>query len=516
MRRFLFAFVLCTATSAQADDTFVFPLKPGPHAVGLLVKQVFDRARVYKTRVSLTTGKPTQGERARPMQALVWYPAARASKPITFRDYYATAATEADMTLDAAEVQRKTDTQLAEQTQGWPAGRQALARPMWATRDAPAQPGKFPVLIYAPSYNATAAENADLCEYLASHGYIVLSSASQGARQRAMTIDVEGVETQAADISWLASQASSMPHADSERLAVIGFSWGGLANVVAAARDDRIKALVSLDGSVRYHPRFVDGSDKAIAYVTPAQLALPMLFVAARPSSIEALSRSKFSTGYSLLNRMTYADMHVLTMHPMEHAHVSAQGLHLARDAEFDEYTREDVTQAYGWTARYVRAFLDGYLKDDAAARAFMANKPSANGVPKHMATIDVRRGSGVPPTRESFAAQLATRGFDRAAAIHEELKAQGATFKLSPDDINNWGYALLGDGMMAESVAIFRFGTQLHPLDANLYDSLGEAQAKAGQRLDAIENYRRSLTLNPKNANAAERLKALEAPAAP
>ncbi|MBQ5949292.1 CocE/NonD family hydrolase [Massilia sp. ST3] len=516
MRYCLLAFVFSGATFAQAADVFTFPLQPGPHAVGLQVKQQYDHSRVYKTRVSLLTGKRTSGERARPMQALVWYPAARGGKPVTFRDYYATAATEADLGIDAATVNRRTDTELAEQTKGWPAGARALTRPMWAMRDAPAQAGKFPVVIYAPSYSATAAENADLCEYLASHGYIVLSSASQGARQRAMTVDVEGLETQAADIGWLIAQAGAMPNADTGRLAVAGFSWGGLANLVAAAKDDRIKALVSLDGSVRYFPQLVDGGKTAIPYVMPARLAVPMLYVGQRPATIEELNRKQNSTAYSLLNSMTYADMAVVTMHPMKHQHFSSHGLHLARDGEFDEYSRDEVTQAYGVMAHYVHRFLDGYLKDDAAARSFIANKPAANGLPRHMVSVEARRGSGVAPTRENFAAQLSARGFDQAMAIYEELKAQGATFKLEPHDINSWGYELLHDGMLAESVAIFRFGTQMHPKDANLYDSLGEAQAKAGQRSEAIDNYRRSLMLNPKNTNAVERLQALGAPPAP
>jgi tetratricopeptide (TPR) repeat protein len=321
---------------------------------------------------------------------------------------------------------------------------------------------------------------------------------------------------QAADIGWLIAHAGTMPNADAGRLAVAGFSWGGLANVVAAAKDDRIKALVSLDGSVRYFPQMVDGGTNAIPYVTPPRLAIPMLYVAARPASIEELNRRKNSTAYSLLNSMTYADMYVVTLYPMAHQHFSSGGLHLARDGEFGEYSRDEVTQAYGVMARYVRHFLDGYLKDDAAGRAFVANNPTANAIPRRMVSLDARRGSGVAPTQETFAVQLAARGFDKAGAIYEELKAQGATFRLKPHDLNSWGYELLRSGMLAESVAIFRFGTQLHPTDANLYDSLGEAQAKAGQRSEAISNYRRSLALNPKNANAVEQLQALGAPEAP
>ncbi|TFW07278.1 hypothetical protein E4K72_09110 [Oxalobacteraceae bacterium OM1] len=93
---------------------------------------------------------------------------------------------------------------------------------------------------------------------------------------------------------------------------------------------------------------------------------------------------------------------------------------------------------------------------------------------------------------------------------IYDEFKAKGATFKLEPRDINRWGSELLSGRMLNEAVSIFRFGTQLHPTDANLYDSLGEAQAKMGDRSQAIKNYRRSLALNPKNTNAVERLQAL------
>lgn len=516
MRHLIFAVLLSIGVEAHSG-TFQFPLPPGPHAVGVHVKQQYDRSRVYKTRVSLVTGQPTSGERARPMQMLVWYPAtARAGKAMTFRDYYATAATEADFSLDGAAVAKTTDTRLAEETQGRADGREALARRMWAVRDVPAKVGKFPVVIYAPSYSAPAAENADLCEYLASHGYIVLASASQGARARPMTIDLEGLETQADDIGWLIARAAEMPSADMERLAVAGFSWGGLANVVAAARDDRIKALVSLDGSVRYFPQLVNGDTTAIPYVTPERLAIPMLNLARRPAPIEELNRKKNSTAFSLLNRMTYADMYVGTLNPMQHQDFSAQGLHLAPDSHFEEYSREEVTQAYGWMARYVLRFLDGYLKDDAAARAFLANKPVANGVPRHMLSLEARRGSGVAPTLQTLVSQLAARGFDQAATIHAELQEQGATYQLAPHDINSWGYALLRDGMTAQAVAIFRFGTVLHPKDANLYDSLAEALEKAGQRDDAIANYRRSLALDPKNTNAVKQLKVLEAPAAP
>lgn len=513
MLRPLLALLLLAAGIAQAADTFEFKNEPGPHVVGLKVIQQYDRSRGYKPRISLVTGQPTTGERARPMQMLVWYPASRSSgQHVTFEDYLATRATEDDFTLDAAAIKRATAHRIADNQTVFPLTSKVVARPMWAMRDAPEKSGKFPVVIYAPSFSATASENPDLCEYLASHGYIVIASASMGTQTRAMTTDIDGVEAQATDIGYLISHAATLKQADTSQIAVAGFSWGGLANVVAAARDDRIKALVVLDGSVRYFPQMVDGGKDAIRYVNPARLAIPLIYFAQQPATLETLNRKGANTTYNLLNKMVYSDVTIATMHPMTHGHFASDNLRFIGEPGFGEYTRDEVSTAYGWVSRYTLHFLDAYLKQDAGAVAFLEKKPGANGVPPHMMSLDVRRAKSSPLNREAFAAQLAAKGFDQAHAIYKEMQDKGASFTLDADAINDWGYLLLRMGKPKESIAIFQFGTQLIPTDANLFDSLGEAQAAAGMREEAVRNYQRSLELNPKNFNAVERLKALKA----
>jgi len=44
--------------------------------------------------------------------------------------------------------------------------------------------GKFPVIVYAPSYQASSIENFVLFKYLASHGFVVISSPSRGTDTR--------------------------------------------------------------------------------------------------------------------------------------------------------------------------------------------------------------------------------------------------------------------------------------------------------------------------------------------
>lgn len=513
MKRLLIAFLFCAALPAQATDEFTFSNPPGRHGVGVRIVQQYDHTRQYKTRVDMTTGAPSSGERSRPIQALVWYPAARGGKPVSFRDYLATFPTEEDFTLAPAQVKRLLDARIESH-----AGKRReallreLAKPMLAVRDARPENGKFPVVIYAPSFSASSMENSDLCELLASHGYVVLASPSMGSHTRPMSSDLEGLETQAADIAWLIGHARSLPQADTARVAVIGFSWGGLANVLAAARDDRIKAIVSLDGSVRGTREFVDGGKDAAKYVTPARVAIPMLFVGRRPSTIEELNRSEVDTRFSFLNEMRYSDVYIATMLPMKHMDFSSYSVRVAREGSFGDYTRAEIALAHSWSARYALRFLDAYLKGDASGLAFLNNTPAANGAPPHMILTDVRRNGGkTPPTMENFVARLGSEGFDQAIPVYKEFIARGAGFKLGPNEIYGWGSELDTLERYVQAREVFRLGAYLHPDEVYMFDGLAEMQAKTGQATDAVRSYRRVLELNPRHAAAATFVKAHE-----
>jgi len=523
----LLALLLLTASAAAGaaasaasggPGPFVFSNDRGPWPVGVQVKAQYDTTRVYRPAFDMLTGQPETHERARPIQSITWYPASAKGKPLTWRDYMATKATEDTFWLTPAEVQRAVEADLAGNTAGLAPSiaNKVLAQPMWASRDVPAAAGKFPVVIYAPSHSAMAAENVDLCEYLASHGYIVIASRSMGPRSKTMTTDLEGLEAQAGDIAFLIGQAHAMPQADMSRIAVAGFSWGGLANVLAAAKDDRIRALVSLDGSVRYWPQYVDGGKDAAKYAVPARLAVPMLFVGRERDSTETLVKEKKKLDFSMLNQMTYADMTIVTMRPMTHTDFAAVSQHFANDAHFGEYSRDEVSMAYSWTARYVERFLDAYLKNDAQAMAFLDNKPSANRAPAHMLAVERRKGAGIPPTKEAFVRTLQSDGYEHAQEVYDRMHAANPDFTLEPIWLNVYGYELLRSGRKKEAVPIFRLGTKLEPTWGDIADSLAEAYEAVGERQLAIDEYRRALSIDPAIGHAIERLKALEgAPAA-
>ena len=226
---FLLAFSGALNGSSETAD-FNFPNKPGNDAVGFRVVLQYDYSRSYRRKVD-NMGRPFYGELARPVQTLIWYPAQQsAAAHITYGDYLNLAATQDDFKPSP----EQTASALAFAKKQFNASPSAA---MWAIADAMPQPGKFPVIIYAASFNAPAFENADLCEYLASHGYIVIASPSIGASSLAgMTDDIEGIEAQAHDISFLVGFARTIPEADCSELAVAGFSWGGYREFFCGCR----------------------------------------------------------------------------------------------------------------------------------------------------------------------------------------------------------------------------------------------------------------------------------------
>jgi len=119
-------------------------------------------------------------------------------------------------------------------------------------------------------------------------------------------------------------------------------------------------------------------------------------------------------------------------------------------------------------------------------------------------------KGSPVHDLRET----LRTRGLDAMIAQYKELGRSSSTKYIFNDGaLNRIGYDLLERDRVSNAITVFKLNAEEYPKVANVYDSLAEAYAKAGNRQLAIENYKRSLELDPKNQNAIDRLKELEKP---
>jgi len=496
---------LLASTFAAGSDApnFAFSDKPGVHAVGFRVLLQYDYSRTYLYKVD-PIGQPSHGELARPIETLIWYPAQKsAATPVTYGDYLALFATEEHFSPTPAEA--------AETIRDKEKDHDASPAPkMWAVKDAKSEAGTYPVVIYAPSYSAPAFENADLCEYLASHGYVVIASPDMGAHTRGMTGDLEGINAQARDISFLIGFARTLPYADLSQVAVAGFSWGGISNFFAAAQDSRITALVALDGSARYYPKLVEDSKT----VYPQNMSLPLLFFTQGDMSLEDINQYKLDISGNVLNQMKHSDVYIVHMREMRHGDFSSlfqRSPRYWKEQSTNEYSPQETSESYSWMAQYFLRFLNAYLKHDSGATAFLKNPPAKDGVPVHLLTVDFRPAKGFPLTIEGMAAELNKRGFSHASEVYAEAKKQDPEMKIDTDALNSWGYSLMQQNHLPEAIEIFKLNVSLHPDSSHIHVSLGEAYEKSGQKDLAIINYKKALEINPDNKDAAEKLKALQ-----
>jgi len=90
------------------------------------------------------------------------------------------------------------------------------------------------------------------------------------------------------------------------------------------------------------------------------------------------------------------------------------------------------------------------------------------------------------------------------------ELKAHKERYYFNERQFNAVGYRFLTMGRTDDAITVFKMNVELFPEAWNAYDSLAEAYAGKGETGLAVQNYERSLELNPDNQNAKDQLKIL------
>ena len=105
-------------------------------------------------------------------------------------------------------------------------------------------------------------------------------------------------------------------------------------------------------------------------------------------------------------------------------------------------------------------------------------------------------------------------------AGNHVEAEREYRAIKQSnPSDpaiaeqrLNQMGYQLLStSGKTDAAIAVFTLNVEFYPQSWNVYDSLGEALAKKGDKSAAIQKYEQALRLNPAAESAKKALQSLK-----
>lgn len=132
------------------------------------------------------------------------------------------------------------------------------------------------------------------------------------------------------------------------------------------------------------------------------------------------------------------------------------------------------------------------------------------NAWEKHKLELSDAQRVGKPA---ASAAGAMKQAYDRGGI--DAAFTAAADFRKSIDaamegDFNTFGYTLLGFGKTEDAIRVFERVTRDYPQSANAWDSLGEAQATAGRKSEAIASYRQALKLDSGNKHAREQIEQL------
>jgi pimeloyl-ACP methyl ester carboxylesterase len=345
----------------------------GQYAVGFKSVNLYDHSRDFNP------GK------ARPLQTSIWYPVEKEkvkdAQPMRYKEYIYLLSFEKGFGKLGGERKKKALARFFKMLKTPEAKRKDQEVLTSAFRDAQPARGRFPLVVYGPSINSFSFENSLLMEYLAGRGYIVVSSPCTGSTSRWMTPDLIGVEAQARDMEFLVGYMRDFPNLDREKTALIGFSWGGLANVLTAMRDGRVNAIVCLDGAVCY-PLGYNIIKKSI-YYKPDHIKIPTLFLLSRDIPEELFKKQgakKPDTSFEFYGALKHCTSFVFRFNHLVHRNFSSAFIRFRkRQPEYGELSQAEIEKSYSLMCKYTRTFLDAYLKGSVEALKFMKHSPGEN-----------------------------------------------------------------------------------------------------------------------------------------
>lgn len=371
--------------------------------------------------------------------------------------------------------------------------------------------GKFPVVVYAPSYQASSIENFALCEYLASNGYVVISSPSRGTETRFFEGGTEkDMETQARDIEFLMTEIGKYPNVNVDQIATMGFSFGGLSNVLTQMRNDNMKAIVSLDGSIKYQYNTL----KKSPFYNIKQVDVPFIHMAQKEIPEKVIKEDKLDTTlnqFEFYDSLKYSNAYQLQFNNLTHAHFSTLGvLFQERDKRQDKSDAE-IMESYKWVCIYALNFLNAFVKQNVDDLAFLDNQPLQNVRKKGLITQNSKKPQKREFSFQDFNEVAAKQDYKKLEELYAATRMNNPSMKLSEGNLNNLGLQLVFNPKTSEQgINVFLLATDIYPNSANLFDSLAEAYLFVGDENKAIDNFEKSLKLDPQNQNAINRIEKL------
>src|SRR3989344_669648 len=309
LRKLKFTFclsILFACVSVIAQTTMLYPkLEKGEYNVGYKTIIEFDGSRTYKLNYPKDTSSVND---PRPIIINIWYPAniSKADQSMLYGDYIKIPTQDPKLktflkriedynALSSSQCMFDADDLDDEQKKMIP---KHLKQAIEVFKNAAPVNNKFPLVIYHPGLGGTLNDNTVLCEYLASHGFVVITGAFQANDYKSVNLDWD-LERSAKDIDFMLSAIKNLPFIDLSKIAAVGHSFGAQAVLGYKTQNALpLSCLIILDSTVDYTfdakpEKFKRLTDKL--YQNIDQMNVPMLVFASPDATFKVMDSLTYS-----------------------------------------------------------------------------------------------------------------------------------------------------------------------------------------------------------------------------
>ncbi|WP_029038006.1 prolyl oligopeptidase family serine peptidase [Salinimicrobium xinjiangense] len=506
LRILITCFILTTISYGQTSLKEI-NLKSGKFKVGFKHYTAIDSTRTYQIKNDFNNQFIN-----RPIPISIWYPATiekEDSKQLAVLDY-----------LEILKEEEEWKNLPNEFLLDWfpylwntPENKAHLSEKAGAFSNAIFLDGKFPVVVYAPSYQASSIENFALFEYLASNGFVVISSPSRGTDTRWLEGGTtKDMETQSTDVEFLLKEIHKYKHIDFDKIALMGFSFGGLSNAITVMKNKNVSAIVSLDGTERYNYPVLEKSP----YFNLDKFNIPYIHFGQKEIPEEILTTDKIPAElnykFQLYDSLQYSNAYSYRFHDLTHSYFSSFGVLFANRDKRQDKSDAKIMASYKLLSEHTLQFLNATFQNDKFAKEFIENTPDKNGLSDALISKKMKKANTREFDYKDFNDLAFNQNYTDLIPLYNRTIAKYPELELKEGMLNTLGLQLsFNSKEIEQGVNVFLLALHIYPESANLYDSLAEAYLHNKDFKNAISNYKKSLELNPENQNAITRLKQLK-----
>lgn len=471
----LIGWSLLWCLSAHGQQFFNTNLAFGTYAVGFRTVEATDWTRPSLNLETVATA-------GREMKLHIWYPAAASNKQVLqYKDYLALGLPAVDKSQTGVKkfFMRSVAELSGDSSLFLSMFPQLMNAPMRAKSDIKPAAGKFPFIIYPDQPHL----QSILCEYLASHGYIVLSPVIKGPYSHSMEYNLRGIESAVEDLQFTVGYARQQFRTE-RHFAVMGLGFNATNVLALQMRNSDVKAMISLEGGIT--TGFENGLLQRSPFYDVERCLASMLIIHAPHPDVDPAFTYKYKYAPRIYQRYQQSsEFYFLNFGIWERVLKNI----------FPKANKGNTWESFEIAATSVKHFLQWQLGENHKAKeALTQNKPG-------FVETTMMDASPLPPSPDELVSMIRQKGITTVEALYKERKrtdtqpfpfthffmvAQSLIQASQFNELKSWAF------LYADS----------YPQSAIPYTLLGHAFLETNEQEKAKKWYQQALSLLDRDGN--------------